>query len=77
MSTVLLCFMYGCCMFHEPDSTVVVSENGECLCWFYDNEPDKLNPCMRIPERSKVYWCPDSDCCIRMTFINEKEKVSN
>ncbi len=49
-------------------STVIVDDSGKCLFWFYDIEPEKLNPCGNDYE-----FVPENATPIDKDFKQENE----
>jgi hypothetical protein len=48
------------CNCETPPSTLVVDEDGKCIYWYYNHEPDKHNPCIDVPGNAYVIWEEDN-----------------
>ncbi len=59
MNDIFLLLMISQAACHpciERQSTVILDADGECIAWYFDDTPSKLNPCENIPENAKQRW---------------------
>lgn len=40
-------------------STEVLDSNSNCIYWYWDDEREKLNPCINIPDNAKPIFIED------------------
>lgn len=50
---ILLSQIYSPCgCYIRLPSHVVIDSEGNCIYWYYDESPDKRNPCIDVPDNA-------------------------
>lgn len=47
---IVLAQQYSPCLCLARPAHVILDVGGECLYWYYDDEADKNNPCVNVPD---------------------------
>ena len=63
---LLVCVACGCCIV---SATQVLDENGRCVYWFYNDDPQGHNPC--ASDDGNIIYVPESTYFI---YLNDGAK---